>query len=179
MTEINLPFGVMSDRRAPSSVELQDGFLCGPADIELFNWLHWWQSGQSAQIARSAGAAPSADDITQLARLIRSQRANYVEASGSPDALTVAFPVPPNDAAELEGMPLRVAVSAINTGPATLQVGNLPPQPIVRADNGGALLGSDWQPGAILDLINDGAAWRLVSPQARNSPPALLFYGCM
>lgn len=179
MAEIDFPFGAAAERRLPTLLELSDGFPCGPADIELFNWLHWWQSGQSSQIARSAGESPSADDITQLARLIRSQRANYVAASGTPDALTVILPVSPNDPAEMAGMPLRVAVSATNTGPTTLQVGDLPAQPIVRADNGGPLLGRDWQAGAVLDLLNDGSAWRLVSPQARNKPPALLFYGCL
>ncbi|WP_323034515.1 hypothetical protein [Pararhodobacter sp.] len=142
------------------------------------DWLNGVQEELAALIAR-AGYDLSGDDLVQVLRAIRSQRANFAAAEGTGDALSLALEPAPLSLVDLTGMPLRVVVSAQNTGPATLQLGDLPPQPIVRADNGGPLLGRDWQAGAVLDLLNDGAAWRLVSPQARNKPPALLFYGCL
>lgn len=141
------------------------------------DWLNGVQEELAALITR-AGYDLAGDDLEQVLRAVRSQRTNFVVADGTADALTLSLSPTPHSLADLTGMPLRVVVSVQNTGPTTLQVGDLPAQPIVRADNGGPLLGRDWQAGAVLELLNDGAAWRLVSPQARKRNKKL-FYGCL
>ncbi|GHE51052.1 hypothetical protein GCM10019059_07810 [Camelimonas fluminis] len=97
---------------------------------------------------------------TQIAQAIRSQSLNYRVAAGTANALTVTLdPAPPSYAA-LTGAPIRIKVSANNTGAVTLNVNGLGAKAITRAD-GTALAANDLVSGAILDFVYDGTSFQV------------------
>lgn len=71
MAAIDLPFAASATKRAPNAGELANGYGCGPADIDLFNWLGWWLTGQLDQAATDAGLTPDDSALTLLSKLLR------------------------------------------------------------------------------------------------------------
>jgi len=161
MSAINLPFSAAGPKRIPTAPELAGGFACGPADIELFNWLNWYATGQIAEVISSSGVTPDDTDLEQLARSLRQQAMNYVATvGGTANALTTALnPVVTNNSQTI-GMPLRIKIAADNTGAATLNVGAgaLP----IQAYGGAPLGARDLRSGLIVNLIGTGTAWRML-----------------
>lgn len=57
MADFDVPFGQDSERRFPTSTEVQNGFPCGPADQSLFNGLFWQLQAELKAIHDEAGIA--------------------------------------------------------------------------------------------------------------------------
>lgn len=160
MAAINLPFAASATRRAPDSGELADGFGCGPADKDLFDWLAWWETGQIASVIAKAGLTPDDTDLLQLARAIRRGKLNYVVAGGTANALTATLDPAPLGGEIEAGFPLRVLLTGTNTGASTLNV-NAAGSVAIRKRNGEATVAGDLPSGGVIDLIFDGTYWRL------------------
>jgi hypothetical protein len=109
----------------------------------------------------NAGLAASEADLEQLTKAVRSQTLNYLEDAGTANALVVT----PDPAVVLvAGLPLRVkkAGSDSTTTTPTITVGANAAKTIVDAQ-GNALSGiGDLPAGSMLELVYDGAAFRLV-----------------
>lgn len=71
MAAINLPFAASATKRAPTTAELADGYGCGPADLELFDFMAWWTTGQIDQAITDAGLTTDDADLQQLSKVIR------------------------------------------------------------------------------------------------------------
>lgn len=153
MAALNLPFAASGDRRIPTTPELASGFPCGPADIELFNWLNWWLTGQLSNAILKSGESPDDTDILQFTRLLRAQTMNYKAAAGTANALTATFDpaLTPTD-----GMPIRILPSLSNTGAATFNG-----DPIVHR-NGTPLVRGDIIADMPFSAIYYSGSWFLV-----------------
>lgn len=102
---------------------------------------------------------PDSGDLEQCAKGVRSQRMNYVEDTGSVNALSVALN-PPLGFYSI-GLPLRVKVHATCTGPSTIDAG-AGRVPIRRPD------GSDTGPGdlcafGLAELVYDGTVFQMIN----------------
>lgn len=160
MAVINFPFGASATRRAPDTDELANGFGCGPADKELFDYLAWWKTGQIAAAIGAGGLTVDDTDLNRLARAIQSGKSNFVTAAGTANALTVTLT--PTLLAYVAGMPLRILTGAgANTGAMTLNVDGLGVKDILRID-GGALVKDDVPANSVLYVIYGGASWRVM-----------------
>lgn len=162
MADINLPFGASATRRAPTTGELSSGFPCGEADQELFNWLAWYQTAQIGGAISKSGFTPADDNADQLATTIRSQKLNYVVASGTANALTVALNPAPTTWADVLNVPIDVRVTSTNTAAAPVFniTGVTGSKTIVRQD-GGSVQPRDLAAGAIVRVRYDGSNVRL------------------
>lgn len=102
---------------------------------------------------------PADDDLMQVAKGIRSQRMNYVDDTGSANALSVALD-PPLGAYTI-GLMIRVKIHATNTGGATIDAGagRVP----IKLMNGGGTSAGDLPAGGICELVYDGAAFQLTN----------------
>lgn len=106
-----------------------------------------------------SGLTPSHADLTQVLQAIRSQKLNYIAAGGTANALTATLD--PALLAYTAGLPMRVMTGgAVNTAAMTLNVNGLGVKNILRRD-GAALQAGDVPASVILDLVYDGAAFRL------------------
>jgi hypothetical protein len=169
MTAINLPFAASATRRAPSTDELANGYGCGDADKELFDWLAWWQTGQIANVVSKSGLTVDDADLNRAAKAIRSLGLNYRAAGGSANALTVSLDPVPTDWAELINVPLWIKAASANTsGTVTLAPNGLATKPVKRL-GGSALNAGDLQPNFFYQMIYDGTQMQIVSTIA---PPA-------
>ncbi|KRE07471.1 hypothetical protein ASE63_22490 [Bosea sp. Root381] len=122
MSAINLPFAASATRRVPTTGELANGFGCGPAAKELFDWLAWWETGQIGRAIAKAGLTIDDADIDRLAKAIRSLGGNYRLAGGTANALSITLDPAPTDWADLLNVPLFVRIALLNTDAATLAV---------------------------------------------------------
>jgi hypothetical protein len=168
MTAINLPFAAGATRRAPTSVELAEGYGCGDADLDLFNWMAWWLTGQVANATSKSGLSVDDSDLLRFAKAIRSQALNYVATvGGSANALTATLDPAPAARAELIGAPMRLkAASAAPGGAVTLNVGpGAFPVKLLGADP----LANAWLAGDILEVVDDGAKYQLISVSQANA----------
>lgn len=171
MADITLPFASNSARRrVPDSGELSEGIPCGPLDEKMFNWLFWHSTGQLGNFISLSGQTPSDSDLQQLATVARSQRLNYVVASGTANALTATVTPAPASLAVLEGVPFRVKMPFTNTGATTFKINALAAAPVVRA-NGSILFDGDLVSGGIYVFVYDGSSFRAITLTA---PPALI-----
>ena len=171
MADITLPFASNSARRrVPDSGELSEGIPCGPLDEKMFNWLFWHSTGQIGNFISLSGQTPSDSDLQQLATVARSQRLNYVVASGTANALTATVTPAPASLAVLEGVPFRVKMPFTNTGATTFKINALAAAPVLRA-NGSILFDGDLVSGGIYVLVYDGANFRVLTLTA---PPVLI-----
>ena len=154
MAAINLPFAASATRRAPTTDELANGYGCGDADLELFDWMGWWTTGQIANAVSASGLVIDDTDILRLAKAMRSQAMNYRAAGGTANALTVALDPAPAAWSDLNGMPLRLRIGTTNSGAATLNVNGLGAKNI-RTLAGAALSAGDLFAGSIMEFIYD------------------------
>jgi hypothetical protein len=115
-----------------------------------------------------AGIVGSSGQTTQLAQALQRQRSNFVAAvGGSSNALVAALDPAPAARAELIGAPLRLkAASAAPGGAVTLNVGpGAFPVKLLGADP----LANAWLAGDILEVVDDGAKYQLISVSQANA----------
>jgi len=92
---------------------------------------------------------------------LESGQSFYQVATGVANAYEVLFPPPLVISAYAPGMIVNFLSPAVNTGPASLQVNGLPPQPIVK--NGGEVLGGgEISANQVVAVIHDGTRFHLV-----------------
>lgn len=163
MAAINLPFAASATKRAPDTDELTNGFGCGPADKELFDWLTWWQTGQIANLVSKAGLTVDDTDLARAAKAMRSHGMNYRAAAGSANALTITLDPPVTDWSELLNVPLLIKATAANSSATvTLSADGLTAKPVKRL-GGGALNPGDLQPGFFYEMVYDGTQLQVIS----------------
>lgn len=108
----------------------------------------------------AAGLTPAEADLQQVTRAIRRGSLNYAVAAGTANAITVSF-APTMVAGELlAGFPLRVLITASNTGAVTFNA-----DPLTRT-NGAALRQGDLVVGQVADIVKTATGWQLTSAGA-------------
>lgn len=163
MAAINLPFAASATRRAPDSDELANGYGCGDADLQLFDWMGWWLTGQIDKLIEDGGGLTSDDsDLTQLLRAVRKLGGGYFGSSGTANAITITPSPAFASTTQLVGVPLRIVAGFTNTGPATLNVNGLGAIAIQRR-NGAALTAGDIVVGQIFQAVFNGTVFQLVT----------------
>lgn len=70
MADFDPPFAWDGPRRLPTSTEVAQGFLCGPADQSLFNMLYHRLEAEVGEVINFAGITGSDADLTQLRQAI-------------------------------------------------------------------------------------------------------------
>jgi hypothetical protein len=100
---------------------------------------------------------PDANDLYQLLKATRSQRANYVQDTGSANNLSVALDPPL--AAYTLGLVLHVRIGTTNTGASRINAGaGVVP---IRKMSGADTSANDLPAGALATLIYDGSVFQL------------------
>jgi len=143
------PFASYVDRNTPGAIA---GSKVPAAAIEH-------PQRELAALIEKSGGTPSEADLVQVARAVRSQRLNYAVAAGPANALTIALDPAPASLSELVGVPIRVKITATNTGAATLSANGLTATPITRP-SGVALQAGDLSLGGFVTVIFDGTVFR-------------------
>lgn len=170
MATINLPFAASATKRAPNTDELANGFPCGDADKQLFDWLAWWESGQIAQAIAAGGFTVDDIDLGRLAKAIQ-KGMNYAVAGGTGNALTLAMPLPFPSLAALTGVPIRFRVANANTSAVTLNVDGLGAKTVAYED--GTVLGlqaGDLSPGMVVEVVYQGSFFTVTGGVAPYKP---------
>lgn len=163
MAAISLPFAASATRRAPNVDELSNGYGCGDADLQLFDWLAWWETGQIANVIAKSGLTVDDTDILRLAKAIRSQAMNYRAAGGTANTLTLDLDPDVTSYAEILGTPLAIKSGAgANSGAMTLNVDGVGAVAITWPD-GTAMAAGDWPASTIGVVRHDGTAFRLMA----------------
>jgi hypothetical protein len=162
MAAINLPFAASATRRAPDADELANGYGCGDADLDLFNWMGWWGTGQLAGLISAAGLAPDDADLQQVLRAVRKFGGGYFGAGGTANAITITPSPAFASLANLVGVPLRIIAGFTNTGAATLNVNGLGAIAIQRR-NGAPLSVGDIVVGQIFYVTFNGTVFQLIT----------------
>lgn len=158
MATINLPFAASAPRRAPTSDELENGFPCGDADKQLFDWLTWWKSGQIARAVAAAGLSIDDTDLDRLARAIQ-LGSNYVVATGTANAWTVGPSLAP--LAYAAGLTFDIIAPATNTDTSvTANISALGIKSIKRSDGADPQIG-DLVVGTLYRTVYDGTNIRI------------------
>jgi len=111
-------------------------------------------------------------DLEQVAKGVRSQRMNYVEDTGSVNALSVALD-PPLTAYSI-GLPLRVKVHATNTGAATIDAGA--GSRAIKKPTGAAPAAGDLPAGGLVELVYDGTNFQMINFGGAGGGPGDAFY---
>jgi hypothetical protein len=119
----------------------------------------------------NSGQTPDDGDLMQVTRALRDGKLNFRIDKGTPNTIVVDQLSPPITGYD-PGLELRVLVahSIIAGSATTIQVGDLPPAPVVR------LQGTDLQPndlmaGQIADLVSDGTKFQLQNIGIADHPP--------
>lgn len=153
-----VPWNSLDDNtRAPLASELENGYPCGEADQQLFNWTAGWSIGNIWNMILQSGITPDTDKLLDLARAIQSGKVNYAVATGSANALTVSLSPAPTLLSI--GLVVNVLISSTNTSAATINVNGLGAKSIQY--NGVALLGGELLSGSIQSFIFDGTNFQL------------------
>lgn len=148
----------------------QTGFQAGIAQSPQLNKTWRQSSFMAAAVAQAMADATNKDVIDDgnfsqkvalLKEFLRNQAINYAVAGGTANALTAAFDPAPSAYAELVGAPLRVRVTAANTGAATLNVNGLGAVPI-RTQSGAELSAGALAVGSVQELLYDGSAFQVM-----------------
>lgn len=174
MATINLPFAASATRRAPTSGELADGFPCGAADIELFNWLGWYHTGQIGDAIEKSGLTQVDNDTSQLARAVRSQKLNYIATvGGTPNDLTATLDPAPASYNEITLAPIRFIAAAENPSASpTINFNGL--GALAIKDFAGNSLGSrQLKAGALYEGFRLGSSFHITSTIARYTRTSL------
>lgn len=183
MAPLNLPFAASATRRAPDADELANGFGCGDADLQLFDWLAWWETGQIAAAIDAGGLTVDDTILLRLAQAIQSGKSTYAVATGSANAWVVA----PNLAvpAYAAGRVLNIIAPATNTSTTVnMNVSTLGNRRIKKANGNDPAIG-DLVVGRIYPTIDDGTTIRILcglpsdvvaALSAAPAPPQLNFF---
>ncbi len=161
MATISLPFAASATRRAPDADELANGYGCGDADLQLFDWMAWWSTGQLAAAIDAGGQTVDDTDLLRLAKAIQSGKSTYAVATGSANAWTVA----PNLAvpAYAAGRVLNIIAPATNTSTTVnMNVSGLGNRRIKKADGTDPAIG-DLVNGRVYATIDDGTNIRVLT----------------
>lgn len=161
MATINLPFAASATRRAPDTDELANGYGCGPADIQLFDYLAWWLTGQISTAITEGGLTVDDALLPRLAQAIQSGRSTYAVATGTANAWTVAptLAVP----AYAAGRVLNIIAPATNTSTTVnMNVSGLGNRRIKKADGSDPAV-SDLVSGVAYRTIDDGTNIRVLT----------------
>lgn len=113
----------------------------------------------------------SANDFMVM-QAVRAQRGNWLTAGGSATAITLSPSPSFTQRLDLIGVPLRFLAIAAATGAVTITVNALSPIALTWPD-GTAIAAGDWQAGAELVMVDDGTAFRLLSPLSPTQVRAL------
>ncbi|WP_377838691.1 hypothetical protein [Bosea sp. UC22_33] len=161
MATTNLPFAASATKRAPDADELANGYGCGDADLQLFDWLAWWLTGQLAGAIDAGGQTVDDTDLLRLAKVIQSGKSTYAAATGSANAWTVAptLAVP----AYAAGRVLNIIAPATNTSTTVnMNVSGLGNRRIKKADGTDPAIG-DLISGRVYATIDDGTNIRVLT----------------
>jgi hypothetical protein len=110
-----------------------------------------------------SGGTPAEADLTQIAKAVRSQYLNFVQAiGGTAGAMTATLDPAPTAWSQLLGVPLRFVSTSINTAAPTLNLNGLGAKTIIWAD-GSAVAAAAWPSGALIELFFDGTNLRILS----------------
>jgi len=71
MVDYTTPFASGGLKRQPTSSEVENGFTCGAAPRDLFNWLEYARQSEIGEVIRYAGITGSNSDLTQLRQAIQ------------------------------------------------------------------------------------------------------------
>ena len=96
------------------------------------------------------GFVPTFADLTQFAQSVRLQQLNYVEVSGTANALTADLS--PNLAAYVKGLPLRLKIAITNTDAMTLNADGIGGVALLKRD-GSPMKPGDAVAGQILTFV--------------------------
>jgi hypothetical protein len=105
-----------------------------------------------------AGLTPADTDLHQLARGVQSGHLTYAADAGTTNAYAITLAPPLLTYAA--GQRWAIKIANTNTGPSTLNINGLGARQIIYP-SGGALVGSEMVAGAVITLIDDGAALQL------------------
>lgn len=162
MAAINLPFAASATKRAPNADELANGFPCGDADKQLFDWLEWWLTGQIATAITEGGLTVDSALLPRLAQAIQSGKSTYAVATGTANAWVVApsLAVP----AYAAGRVLSVIAPATNTSTTVnADISGLGSRRIKKSDGNDPAVG-DLVAGRVYATIDDGTNIRILTP---------------
>ncbi|MBW9072240.1 MULTISPECIES: DUF2793 domain-containing protein [Agrobacterium] len=95
--------------------------------------------------------------VEKLALDAQSGKWNFAVAGGTANALTATLTPTPLSLASLVGAPIRLLITATNTGACTLNINGLGAVPI-KLDNGNDPAAGDLPAGAIVQLVYTGTA---------------------
>ena len=106
-------------------------------------------------LVANSGQTPSGDDLHQVEKALQRSKYSYAVAGGTANAVTATFaPVPE---APIDGMVIRVKMTASNTGAATLN------GDAIVLENGSALTGGELRVAVIYEFRRNGSNWVLSS----------------
>ncbi|SKB96765.1 hypothetical protein SAMN05660750_03312 [Bosea thiooxidans] len=162
MAAINLPFAASATKRAPNADELANGFPCGDADKQLFDWLEWWLTGQIATAITEGGLTVDSALLPRLAQAIQSGKSTYAVATGTANAWVVApsLAVP----AYAAGRVLNVIAPATNTSTTVnADISGLGNRRVKKSDGSDPAVG-DLVAGRVYATIDDGTNIRILTP---------------
>src|ERR1035437_1196137 len=107
-----------------------------------------------------AGLTPSNSDLTQLARAVQNGVVTYAQDSGTVNNVSVTLsPVPSSLVA---GLTIRVKMAYSPTGPAVINVNSIGNKAITKR-NGAALVGYEWSPTDVVQLVYDGTKFQAIA----------------
>lgn len=112
--------------------------------------------------ARYSSAISSFEVLDLAPNSVQYQTGNSGNAGGTANAITVTLSPAPTSQAILLGVPIRVKIATVNTGPATLNPNGIGAQPIVTA-SGVALGGNELQPNLYTEFMWTGSAYKIMS----------------
>ena len=112
-------------------------------------------------VIEAGGLVPQDVDWTQLLQAVRGQRMNYRANAGTANDLAITLSPAPANLAALVGTPLRVGITAANTGAVTLAVNGFG-APVTWGD-GTPLAGGDLPAGWVAEFVFNGSAYVLLT----------------
>ncbi|TQI72888.1 hypothetical protein FHT98_0608 [Bosea sp. AK1] len=158
MATISLPFAASATKRAPDADELANGYGCGDADLQLFDWLAWWLTGQVAGAVGAAGLTVDDTNIARLANAIQ-KGMNYVVATGTANAWVLGPSLAP--LAYAAGLNFDIIAPATNTSTSvTANISSLGTKSIKRSDGADPQVG-DLVVGTLYRTVYDGTNIRI------------------
>lgn len=148
-----------NNTRAPLASELENGYPCGEADQQLFNWAAGWPVGNIWNMILQSGITPDTDKLLDLSRAVQSSKVKYTVAGGSANAITAALS--PAPVSYNVGIEINVKINTANTGAVTINLNGLGAVSVVDRV-GSPLAAGDLTANEIVKMIYDGTRFRLL-----------------
>lgn len=148
-----------NNTRAPLASELENGYPCGEADQQLFNWTAGWPVGNIWNMILQSGITPDTDKLLDLSRAVQSSKVKYTVAGGSANAITAALS--PAPVSYTVGIEINVKINTANTGPVTINLNGLGAVDVVDRI-GAALAAGDFVANEVVKMVYDGTRFRLI-----------------